>query len=227
MTLNISLKEHANDPQPNPTVAHVQARLIGKGYSCGPSGADGHFGYYSDKGARRFQTHIGLNPDGVVGPKTLAALDATIAYSSINSDDFVNKAYSLVTTGIDGTRPRYVFGAEVANLTNPSPDYIDCSELVQWAVFQITHNTWVDGSWNQAGHCRIISVDQAARTKGALLFVSSNGHTSGVHHVAISRGLGRSVAHGTAEARSSTLGCGSWPIGNRFSFGGLVPILHY
>lgn len=583
MTLNISRTQHSRDPQANPTVAHVQSRLIGKGYNVGTSGADGVFGAATETAVKRFQAHVGVAADGVVGPITLRHLDSTISYGSVNADDFANKAYTLVTTGIDGSRPRYVLGAEVGNLSNPSPDFIDClpadtmvytatgarpivdvqvgdevwsydaagglvlapvtaflergtqqtyqvrtrnrsvrataghrllrltrgparrnagrfvpvdwstewvrvedikrddwlvtlrgaedmgtemrladgtnvdedvawvlgvavgdgsvndggisicvygelrervesviarvwgverfsrseqhgttvsnralrdtltalgmrvrgpqkripdlvwllpekqqraflqgyadadghfdkrghqtyhsasmrlvadaramhialgdkvsnittnprtkpiiikgkrvqnalplhsfgvypgsnrgnetrmgaygmqralpdehftvervlgvkearveptydltvdgthtfvaegvvahncSELVQWSVFQITHNSWVDGSWIQAGHCRIVSVDQAARTKGALLFVSNNGHTSGVHHVAISMGKGRSDPHGTAEARSKYMdpNCGSWEIGSRFSFGGLIPILHY
>jgi cell wall-associated NlpC family hydrolase len=225
MTLLISRTQHAHDPQPNPTVSHCQVRLAGKGYYSGR--IDGDFGPASEDATRRFQRHAGITSDGITGKVTLGRLDEQIAYSSVNADDAVRKAFALVTTGLDGVRPRY--SHDEVSMSNPSPDALDCSELVQWTIYQITKKTWVDGSWVQAGACRLISVDQAARTPGALLFVSNNGKPSGVHHVAWSRGLGRWDLHGTAEMRSAymTPNGGSWSIGNRFTFGGLVPVLHY
>lgn len=228
MTLNISRTLHANDPQPSPDVHHVQARLVGKGYSVGSFGIDGHFGAASETATKRFQAHVGLDDDGVVGPKTLAALDRTVAYQSISAAEFADRVYRRVC-GLDGgARPRYSHD-EVANLGALHPMAMDCSEAMQWGVYQEAHTAWVDGSWNQAAHCKIVSVDVAARTKGALLFISHNGYPSGVHHVAASMGKGRSDPHGTAEMRSAymTPNGGTWAIGDRFDFGGIVPVLHY
>lgn len=226
MTLNITPTLHFKDPQPFPDVHHIQARLVGKGFSVGPYGIDGYYGKDSQAAVNRFKAHHGLVQNAVVDATVEKLLDATVAPASISAHEFADLCYRLVTTGIDGTPPRYVFGAEIANLNDPSPDKLDCSELVQWGVYQKSspHTSWVDGSANQAAHCKIISADQAIHTKGALLFVSNNGHPSGVHHVAVSMGNGK-----TAEARSAymTPQCGSWSAAGRFSFGGLVPVLHY
>lgn len=222
MTLNISRTEHNRDPQAAPDVQDVQAALISKGYSCGSYGADGDFGADTNTAVVNYQRAHGLTADGIVGPNTWTSLKYVLPAAALSAVAFADKAYALVTGGIDGTKPIYRFGAEVANLAEPSPDALDCSELVQWAVYQITKNSWRDGSSNQAAGCRIISAVVAAKTKGALLFITSNGRTDGVHHVAISMGNGR-----TAEARSTSSGVGSWPAPAGFSFGGIIPILRY
>lgn len=229
MTLNISTSQHSHDPQAAPCVKDVQRRLQARGYYIGRYGVDGIFGPDCDTATRRFQRMNGLTADGVVGPNTWRKLQVststvtpatTPAKSSVT---FADKAYRLVTTGIDGTRPAYVFGAE-ANLTDPSPDRIDCSELVQWAVYQITHDSWVDGSRYQYAACRHISVAEAIKTKGALLFQTGSGTPNGIHHVAVSMGNGM-----TAEARSRymTPQVGSWNAHDRFQYGGVVPVLRY
>lgn len=222
MTLNISLKEHANDPQPTPTVAHCQTRLIGKGYSCGPYGADGHFGYYSDQATRRFQSHCGIGSDGVIGTVTLGKLDQSIAPASVSAVRFADDCYRRVMGQDDHPRPRYIYGYEVTDLSAPYPTAFDCSELVQWGIYQAVHTVWADGTFNQAPRCHLITVDQAMHTKGALLFVTSNGAPSGTHHVAVSMGNGT-----TAEARSSALGCGSWSAAGRFNLAGLPDVLKF
>lgn len=50
----------------------VQLRLAALGYDVGT--ADGVFGPQTDKALRSFQRESGLEPDGIVGPKTAAAL---------------------------------------------------------------------------------------------------------------------------------------------------------
>ena len=57
-------------------VTWLQTALINRGYSCGAWGADGSFGNATDLAVRLFQEAKGLTVDGIVGPKTWAALDA-------------------------------------------------------------------------------------------------------------------------------------------------------
>ena len=55
-------------------VAALQALLIGYGYNCGQSGADGDFGAATDAALRKYQSRNGLTEDGKAGPKTWAKL---------------------------------------------------------------------------------------------------------------------------------------------------------
>lgn len=107
---------------------------------------------------------------------------------------------------------RYRFGAET-RLDDPNPDTFDCSELVQWAAHQ-AGVTIADGSWNQKAACKPISVEEALRTPGALLFKPG--------HVAISLGDGRTIeAMGTKWGVVVANGRG------RFTSGGLIPGMQY
>lgn len=237
MTLNISLHLHNRDPQAEVSVKSVQRRLQARGYSIGRYGVDGVFGSDCDYAVRRFQKMNGLVVDGVVGPNTWKKLSvstttAAPTTSATSAARFADHVYKLVTTGIDGSRPAYVFGAE-ANLRDASPDKIDCSELVQWGVYQQTGDSWVDGSRYQYSACKHITVSQALHIKGALLFVTGSGSPNGIHHVAVSMGNGT-----TAEARSKyavsgelssgrAQTVGSWKAAGRFQYAGLIPVLRY
>lgn len=57
-------------------VQTLQNGLIEAGYDVGTKGADGHFGTATQSAVRKFQTEHNLNPDGIVGPLTWAALKA-------------------------------------------------------------------------------------------------------------------------------------------------------
>lgn len=222
MTLNISVAVHNRDPQPSPDVHYVQNILHRKGLY--DYAIDGIYGDKSRYGVVRFQAQAGLDKDGIVGPLTYRKLAASDPIRPPRTDAarMADLFYRLVTQGIDGTRPVYGFGAEVS-MHDPSPDRIDCSEGTQWSVTQVDGETWIDGSANQYRACTHISVQEAIHTKGALLFSSSNGLASGVHHVAVSMGDGR-----TAEARSTAKGCGSWSATDgRFNLAGKIPVLRY
>ncbi len=119
---------------------------------------------------------------------------------------------------------RYVFGAE-ARPSNPNPSLWDCSELTEWSAARLGV-TIPDGAYNQWRHCRRISVAQAAKTPGALLFIGDGTGTGrgAITHVAGSLGTGNS----TIEARGSAFGVGSWQINGRgFRYGGLIPGISY
>lgn len=60
-------------------VKKAQELLISAGYDVGSDGADGKFGRETLSAVRAFQADHGLSPDGIIGPKTWAALDAAPA----------------------------------------------------------------------------------------------------------------------------------------------------
>lgn len=225
MTLNISVVEHSHDPQQAPDVHEVQTDLHKLGYY--PFSIDGIFADHSRSGTYAFQGHVGIHQDGIVGPDTMQHLKAAIAGLTnpamhLSSAAMADMMYHWVMTGNDGSRPIYVWAAKPA-LSDNSPDKSDCSGGTSWAIGRTLGHAWVAGSVNQYNHCRHISVAEALKTKGSLLFSSNNGLSSGVHHVAVSMGNGK-----TAECRSSAMDCGSWD-GNdgRFNLAALVPELKY
>jgi cell wall-associated NlpC family hydrolase len=167
----------------------------------GPPGGFGDFGLLS-------ATHPGLRAAGLgsgsdVGGRTGTMLDA---------------ALSQVGTP-------YVFGAEAAT-SDPDPASFDCSELSQWAAAQ-AGVTLSDGSWNQYLDAKAsgnaISVADALRTPGALLFSFDDEPTAGGGrppgaHVAISLGDGRTV-----EARGRAYGVTIAQAGDRFTHAAVIP----
>jgi cell wall-associated NlpC family hydrolase len=140
--------------------------------------------------------------------------------------DHHNALNTFVDAALAQTGDRYVFGAEAAP-DNPDPHAFDCSELTQWAA----HRAGVDlpdGSWQQyltlQRQHAVIPVEQAIKTRGALLFSFSSEPTPGggrpAHaHVAISLGNGHTI-----EARGSRYGVGSFDANShRFQYGAMLP----
>ncbi len=76
----ISLKKGSIGPR----VTEIQQLLQQQGF--GPATADGQFGSKTEAAVRSFQSSIGLQPDGVVGPNTLAALKMPSITSNVTLD---------------------------------------------------------------------------------------------------------------------------------------------
>lgn len=126
------------------------------------------------------------------------------------------QAHAFVALAEKQAGDRYVFGAET-RLADPDPSAFDCSELVEWAAYQVGVKI-VDGSQNQRRVCKgykQLTLAQAAATRGALLFTSG--------HVAISRGDGTTI-----EARGRKYGVVVVPNAvSRFVDAGLIPGMRY
>lgn len=56
-------------------VKDLQTKLVSLGYSVGSYGIDGDFGKATEAAVKQFQRDHDLTPDGIVGPKTYAALE--------------------------------------------------------------------------------------------------------------------------------------------------------
>lgn len=114
----------------------------------------------------------------------------------------------------------YRLGHEV-KLKDPNPDVFDCSELIEWGAHQV--GVYMpDYSGNQIAYCEkkgtVISVDEAVKTKGALLWHEG--------HVAISLGNGKTIEAMNTE-RGVVIGNAKTSKGHRFTKGALIPGLEY
>ena len=61
-------------------IKSLQEALIALGYSCGKWGADGEFGKATKSAVVAFQTANSLTADGIVGSKTVAAINALLRH---------------------------------------------------------------------------------------------------------------------------------------------------
>lgn len=149
------------------------------------------------------------NPDFIAAH--LAGVGATA-----NALDFVN--FALKQAG----KP-YVFGGAISD-EDPDPVSFDCSELVEWAAYQVGV-TIRRPSGNQYAACvaagTTIDVERAYNIRGALLFIGNGGD----QHVAISLGDGKT----TIEAMGRAYGVLRAPnVQSRgFTLAGLIPGMFY
>lgn len=150
------------------------------------------------------------NADG--SPKTASSSTPATSVTAAAQNGKAS-ALDFVSVALAQVGDTYVFGAET-KLDDPDPDTFDCSELVQWACARVGV-TIPDGSGNQESATTRISVEQAARTRGALLF-----HPG---HVAISLGDGKN----TVEAMGRKYGVVQGSIGSRFRTAGLIKGMAY
>jgi cell wall-associated NlpC family hydrolase len=123
-------------------------------------------------------------------------------------------------------RVPYRFGAEANADTPEPPRALDCSEMIE-RIFRMTQGAPAlpDGSRFQAAcrKTRRVSVTEALRHPGALLFVSQDGTNAGVHHVGLSAGDGSAIeANGSIGRVIRRV-----PKRGYWSFGALVKGLHY
>ncbi len=205
-----------------PAVRELQSKLQAAGFN--PGGVDGVFGPKTRAAVVAFQRAQGISVDGIVGPQTWGRLTrpggaspTTPTTPTQPAPGGRGTAEAFVQRALAQNGDRYVFGAET-RLNDPNPTTFDCSELVQWAAAQVGV-TIPDGTMNQLPHIQrsggSISVEEAMRTRGALLFRPG--------HVAISLGDGRTI-----EARGSRYGVGIFPANGRgWTAGGLIPGMQY
>lgn len=90
-------------------VRQAQTRLIELGYDLGTSGADGKFGTKTAEAVKAFQKANGLTADGIVGPKTWAALatdarPAPEATYSVTIHGLTNEKADEIITKYGGTK---------------------------------------------------------------------------------------------------------------------------
>ncbi len=120
----------------------------------------------------------------------------------------------------------YVWGAS-ASANDADPDAFDCSELVKWAAARAGVDV-PDGTWLQYLHLKeqgaLVSVEDAARTPGALVFRFSSepvpgGGRPSEAHMAISMGDGRTI-----EAKGLAYGVVQDDIAGRgFEYAAVIP----
>ena len=153
-------------------------------------------------------------------PAVAGGFGGQVGGSSAAGEQFVREA--LAQAG-----DQYVFGAE-ADLNDANPSAFDCSEIVQWAAKRAGVDL-PDGSWLQyqalEKQGNSISVEQALKTRGALLFYFSEPPTGSGRpsraHEAISLGDGRTI-----EARSTKDGVGIFDANTvRFNYAAVIPQL--
>ena len=184
--------------------AELAARMVGDTAHGNWSGVTG----YSDRAPAA--------GDGDASAEPAAAADDA---SSQQVNDLLSRFLEAATAQAGD---RYVYGAEV-KISDPNPDAFDCSELVQWAAGRVGIDVG-DGATNQYVRLRnedaTMSVEEAIRTPGALLFKSSYNPDRPffLGHVAISLGDGRTI-----EAANPRKGVLYGEAEGRFTHAAMIP----
>ena len=170
-----------------PAVRATQTELNSVGYSVGT--ADGIFGPLTKQGVVKFQNANGLTPDGIVGPKTEAALTAanTAKLRQMKTNAIINTAKSYI--GVP-----YLWGGT-------TPKGFDCSGFAQF-VFAKNGITLQRVSEDQAKNGNAVSYSNLQ--PGDLMFFSMN-ENGDVSHVGIYLGNGQFIGSEAAGVRVVTL----------------------
>lgn len=171
-------------------------------------------------GATDVQVDIRFAPDGAqLGPYTLPpatdsqqAAGQAASTGSKSREDFITIAAAQVGDS-------YVWGAQ-PKVSDPNPGAFDCSALVQWAAGRVGVSLprTSEEQWAAIQAAKTtLTVDQASKTQGALMFPAD------ASHVVISVGDG---LH-TIEAMGTQYGVVEGSIGNRFANAGTIPGMDY
>lgn len=200
----------------------LQRKLEEAGFSPGP--LDGEFGPLTERALVSFQRARNLEVDGVAGPATAGALglsgfdaprprvDGSSPPVQAPNGTATRTTQEFLWNALGQQGKSYVFGAEV-RMNDPSPNAFDCSELIEWAAARAGVRV-PDGSINQINAATPMSVDEAMRTPGALLFRRGD-----PNHIAISLGDGRTI-----EARGRRYGVGIFDASGRgWTRAGTIP----
>lgn len=157
-------------------------------------------------------TPVNPKPQPPPKPSRSSGGDTSSTPGSSSGATGARSAAAFAAVALAQAGDNYVYGAEAA-ISDPDPNAFDCSELVEWAAGRVgvtfpgTSSTMIEAAIG-------ISVEQAIRTRGALLWTPG--------HIAISLGNGRTI-----EAANSRVGVVSYSASGRFSRGGLIPGMRY
>jgi cell wall-associated NlpC family hydrolase len=151
--------------------------------------------------------------------------DAGATGASLTADQPADDKLSVfLSSAKDQIGDRYVYGAP-RTPTASDPRTFDCSSFTQWAARQAGVKLEGTAEYQYMQLKRMnhdIPVEQALKTKGALLFYFSREPSgalpAGQAHVAISLGDGRTV-----EAKGRKYGVGEWSAHHRFNYAATVP----
>lgn len=139
-----------------------------------------------------------LNVDAWLGRS-----DAPPARGSRTATEFIAQAMSQ-------SGAKYVWGAKPSK-GEAKPEGFDCSGLVRWAAGRAGISL-PEGSMQQLDAVKEIPVEQALKTRGALVFYKGD-----PNHVAISLGNGKVLEATSPWGVTTSIRTG------RFTLGGLIP----
>lgn len=121
-------------------VRRMQTMLIGLGYSCGASGADGMFGSDTEQALKRFQTNMRLDSDGLYGKKSAAILEEVFGYMGVvkktpdfTPDEFVEAVAAVYKMAHNGG---YVY-SDSQTLPPCADKRISCDRLEARALWNL------------------------------------------------------------------------------------------
>ena len=172
---------------------------------------------------------------GAAGAAPAQAADEASSHSAAGASSpaqatGTHSVQHMLDAALAQTGDEYVFGAP-DDLNNPNPTTFDCSSLTEWAA----HEAGVDlprTSYEQYLLLKdkdlLISVDQAAKTPGALIFhfssqpVEGGGRPTEAHVAMVTNTEGKDI-----EAYDENHGVNTFDMGNRFNYAALLPGMDY